>query len=101
MWGRATFATLVSSTSMNVARVTVSAMTHGLMAGGLIAWPLNASGAAVAEPSGRTCSNCELEFTEFMLFHELFHEGFWFDGHPKPQIMIAVLSLLEDNFHRD
>src|ERR1022692_425634 len=30
IWGNATFAMLVSSTSMNVASVTVSAMTHGL-----------------------------------------------------------------------
>ena len=33
MWGKATLAMLVSSTSMNVANVTVSAMIHGLTAG--------------------------------------------------------------------
>ncbi len=32
MWGRATLATLVSSTSMKVASITVMAMIHGLMA---------------------------------------------------------------------
>ena len=31
MWGRATFATLVSRTSMKVAIITVSAMIQGLM----------------------------------------------------------------------
>jgi hypothetical protein len=31
MCGSATFATLVSSTSMKVASITVSAMSHGLM----------------------------------------------------------------------
>src|SRR5271163_2568583 len=36
IWGSATFATLVSSTSMNVASVTVSAMTHGLINGRLV-----------------------------------------------------------------
>src|ERR1039458_9330256 len=33
IWGKATLAMLVSSTSMNVASVTVSAMIHGLTAG--------------------------------------------------------------------
>src|SRR5262245_21853507 len=37
MCGSATFATLVSSTSMKVASITVTAMIHGLMMGGLIA----------------------------------------------------------------
>src|ERR1035438_6755992 len=37
MCGSATLATLVSSTSMNVASITVIAMIHGLMAGGLMA----------------------------------------------------------------
>jgi hypothetical protein len=31
MWGKATLATLVSSTSMNVASITVMAMTQGLL----------------------------------------------------------------------
>src|SRR5260370_27180790 len=33
MWGKATLAMAVSSSSMKVARVTVTAMIHGLMAG--------------------------------------------------------------------
>ena len=33
MWGKATLAILVSSTSMNVAKVTVRAMNHGLCPG--------------------------------------------------------------------
>src|ERR1700682_1644832 len=33
MWGSATFATLVSSTSMKVASITTPAIIHGLMAG--------------------------------------------------------------------
>src|ERR1700730_15226909 len=79
MCGRATFATLVSRTSMNVARVTVSAMIHGLMTGR----------GRQAESSGIAAAP------------NLFHFDFRFDGHSQAQVVIAVLSLIEDDFYGD
>jgi len=48
MCGKATFAMEVSSTSMNVASVTVSAMIHGLTAGGTYARSAGSAAAAAS-----------------------------------------------------
>src|SRR5271163_5136532 len=79
MCGRATLATLVSRTSMNVARVTVSAMIHGLMTG-----------------RGR-----QAESIGIAAALKLFHFDFGFDGHAEAQVVIAVLSLIENDFYGD
>src|SRR5580698_2324789 len=73
MCGRATLATLVSRTSMNVASVTVSAMIHGLMTGR----------GRQAESSGMAAAL------------NLFHFDFGFHGHAQAQLVIAVLSLVQ------
>src|SRR5271156_6498479 len=77
--GSATLATLVSRTSMNVARVTVSAMIHGLITGR----------GRQAESSGMAAAP------------NLFHFDFGFDGHAEAQVVIAVLSFIENDFHGD
>src|SRR5271163_1033227 len=79
MCGRATLATLVSRTSMNVARVTVSAMIHGLMTG-----------------RGR-----QAESIGIAAALKLFHFDFRFDGHAEAQVVIAVLPFIENDLHRD
>src|SRR3954452_22783986 len=60
MWGKATFAMLVSSTSMNVASVTVMAIAHGLWRGRQLSviaprpWaPPTGPGAGVRARAGR------------------------------------------------
>src|ERR1700679_3973094 len=79
MWGSATLATLVSSTSMNVARVTVSAMIQGLMTG-----------------RGRQAESIGMAAAPTLLHFDL-----GFDGHAQAQLMIAVLAFFEDELHRD
>src|ERR1700723_199099 len=79
MWGSATLATLVSSTSMNVARVTVSAMIQGLMTG-----------------RGRQAESLGMAAAPNLLHFDL-----GVDGHAQAQLMIAVLAFFEDELHRD
>src|SRR5487761_1909855 len=85
MCGSATLAMLVSSTSMNVASVTVSAMTHGLCFG--------AHGAATGRAAG--CSSIASLMDSLLQLHRGRHR------HALPQQMIVMLSRVERNPHRD
>src|SRR5580704_8142928 len=79
MCGSATLATLVSRTSMNVARVTVSAMIQGLMTGR----------GSQAESIGMAAAP------------NLLHFDLGFDGHAQAKLVIAVLAFIENDFYRD
>src|ERR1700688_3855751 len=57
MWGRATFAMLVSSTSMNAASETATAMIQGLALGSQISFPELAAVAALIGSSHRLQRN--------------------------------------------
>src|SRR5271167_5154171 len=80
MCGSATLAMLVSSTSMNVASVTVNAMIHGLCFG--------AQGRACAGggAASNTCSLIEPSWLEL-------HRGRY--RHALPQQVVAVLARIE------
>src|SRR5580658_8134148 len=70
MYGRATFAIDVSSSSMNVASVTVTAMNHGLMDG----FPLDTAALST-------------------------HVHCWLDRHSGPQQVLFVLIRVEPDSH--
>src|ERR1700722_14716717 len=76
MYGKATLAMLVSSTSMNAAIATTTAMNQGLYFG--------RQGAGGAESTS-----------------ELPDIDLWFHGHPGPQPMVAVLVGINIDPHRD
>src|SRR5665213_4500839 len=81
--GSATFAMLVSSTSMNVASVTVMAIAHGLKRGRHSAFAGTIGSVAV------------------LIARRLFHSHRRHHRHPRPQNMIRVLPRIESDPHRN
>src|SRR6202795_5156507 len=111
MCGSATLAMLVSSTSMNVASVTVSAMIHGLTAGRHSAAPfmvidaapilnlnpcfdLRAATCDLRANTNRFASKLAARSSQLFKPHLRHHR------HPRTQFMPLVLARLEHDLHR-
>src|ERR1700678_1727197 len=99
MCGSATLATLVSSTSMKVASITVPAITQGfigsLMSGG--------SGVSAGMPAGvrrSTTSVCRA-LAILRLQRELLGKNGRFDIHSRTQHLIASRDGIEHDLHRN
>src|SRR5580704_15093130 len=90
MCGSATLATLVSSTSMNVASITVPAMIHGLIAG------LMAPGAGMRSSTTSVCRTVGIARSPVGV---LLGENGRFDVHSRTQHLIATGNRIEHDLH--
>src|SRR5580658_7944975 len=111
MCGSDTLAMLVSSTSMNVASVTVMAMIHGLTAGRqaaasfivIDAAPITVSNScfelrAARYERTRTRSGCSKPAARSS---QLFNPHLRLNRHPRAEFMVLDLALVEHDLHRN
>src|SRR5262249_41145229 len=130
MWGRETLTTVVSSTSMKVANITETAMSQGLIwrmsdeaaaaeSGDLVIGGIASAGVAMTVPQLQASINLDQqlrpttsitrspdhsitrspdhEITQFRLLR--IYRRYY--RHPWPQLLIGILSRIEDDFHGD
>src|ERR1700682_1130671 len=99
MWGKETLAMLVSSTSMKVASVTVSAIIHGFTAGGVYAALVGSVAAAASLISPTPSFHPQTVFhTDPISPRPLFHPDLGLHRHTQTQRVILILTRLKYDF---